>query len=83
MGRPRSDRVDFEHRVILPLSQDPGGFWGRYCCHPSRKRSYSVVRLKLLGTFIEGLKPEIRCEVKVRQPYTLRAAISFIRIHEK
>ncbi|RZR99275.1 hypothetical protein BHM03_00028789 [Ensete ventricosum] len=33
---------------------------------------------QLLGTFIEGLKPEIR-EVKARQPYTLTAAISFAR----
>ncbi|RWV77425.1 hypothetical protein GW17_00061747 [Ensete ventricosum] len=37
---------------------------------------------QLLGTFIEGLKPEIR-EVKVRQPYTLTVAISFALIQEK
>ncbi|RZS18221.1 hypothetical protein BHM03_00050454 [Ensete ventricosum] len=37
---------------------------------------------QLLGTFIEGLKPEIREEVKARQPYTLMAAISFARIQE-
>ncbi|RZR71849.1 hypothetical protein BHM03_00007908 [Ensete ventricosum] len=35
---------------------------------------------QLLGTFIEGLKLEIRGEVKVRQPYTLMAVISFARI---
>ncbi|RWW80754.1 hypothetical protein BHE74_00010889 [Ensete ventricosum] len=37
----------------------------------------------MLETFIEGLKLEIRYEVKVRQPYTLRAAISFARLQEK
>ena len=38
---------------------------------------------QLLGTFIEGLKPEIRGEVKARQPYTLMAAISFARHQEE
>ncbi|RRT41824.1 hypothetical protein B296_00052243 [Ensete ventricosum] len=33
--------------------------------------------------FIEGLKLEIRCEVKARQLYTLRVVISFARIHDK
>ncbi|RWV95599.1 hypothetical protein GW17_00041767, partial [Ensete ventricosum] len=32
---------------------------------------------QLLGTFTEGLKPEIREEVKARQPYTMTTAISF------
>ena len=36
-----------------------------------------------MGTFIEGLKPEIRGEVKARQPYTLMAAISFARHQEE
>ncbi|RWV98633.1 hypothetical protein GW17_00038502 [Ensete ventricosum] len=38
---------------------------------------------KLLGTFIMGLKPEIRGEVKARQLYTLMAVISFARIQEE
>ena len=38
---------------------------------------------QLLGTFIEGLIPEIRCEVKARQPRTMIAAISFAHLHEK
>ncbi|RRT42226.1 hypothetical protein B296_00039088 [Ensete ventricosum] len=38
---------------------------------------------QLQGTVIEGLKPEIKCEVKAQQPYTLRAAISFACIHEE
>ena len=38
---------------------------------------------QLLRTFIEGLKPEIRGEVKARQPYTLMAAISFARHQEE
>ncbi|RRT73594.1 hypothetical protein B296_00002046 [Ensete ventricosum] len=37
---------------------------------------------QLLGTFIEGLKPEIKGEVKARQPYIVAAAISFARIQE-
>ncbi|RWW80631.1 hypothetical protein BHE74_00011016 [Ensete ventricosum] len=36
---------------------------------------------QLLGTFIEGLKPEIKWEVKARQPCTI-VAISFARIHK-
>ncbi|RWW32274.1 hypothetical protein GW17_00003069 [Ensete ventricosum] len=38
---------------------------------------------QLSGTFIEGLKPEIREEVKARQPYTLMATISFAHIQEE
>ncbi|RWW85522.1 hypothetical protein BHE74_00005788 [Ensete ventricosum] len=38
---------------------------------------------QLLGTFIEGLKPEIRGEVKARQSYTHTAVISFARIQEE
>ncbi|RWW55797.1 hypothetical protein BHE74_00037526 [Ensete ventricosum] len=38
---------------------------------------------QLLGTSIEGLKPEIRGEVKARQLYTLMAAISFARIQKE
>ncbi|RWW69358.1 hypothetical protein BHE74_00023042 [Ensete ventricosum] len=36
-----------------------------------------------IGTFIEGLKPEIRGEAKERQPYTLMAVIFFARIQEE
>ncbi|RRT78066.1 hypothetical protein B296_00018271, partial [Ensete ventricosum] len=35
---------------------------------------------QLLGTYIEGLKLEIRGDVKARQLYTLMATISFVRI---
>ncbi|RWW45081.1 hypothetical protein BHE74_00049103 [Ensete ventricosum] len=38
---------------------------------------------QLLGTFIEGLKPKIKGEVKVRQPRTVKAVIAFARIQEK
>ena len=38
---------------------------------------------QLVGTFIEGHNPDIRCEVKARQPYTMTAAISYARLHEK
>ena len=38
---------------------------------------------QLLDTFIEGLIPEIRCEVKARQPCTMIAAISFANLYEK
>ncbi|RWW67435.1 hypothetical protein BHE74_00025120 [Ensete ventricosum] len=38
---------------------------------------------QLLGTFIEGLKPEIRGEAKARQPYTPMVAIYFVRIQEE
>ncbi|RRT37910.1 hypothetical protein B296_00046644, partial [Ensete ventricosum] len=37
----------------------------------------------ILRTFIEGLKPEIQEEVKERQSYTLKAAISFARHQEE
>ena len=38
---------------------------------------------QLLDTFIEGLIPEIRCEVKACQPHTMIVAISFAHLHEK
>ncbi|RWW54995.1 hypothetical protein BHE74_00038384 [Ensete ventricosum] len=38
---------------------------------------------QLLGTFIEGLKLEIKGEVKARQPYTVATTISFARIQEE
>ena len=38
---------------------------------------------QLLDTFIEGLIPEIRCEVKACQPRTMIAVISFAHLHEK
>ncbi|RWV82100.1 hypothetical protein GW17_00056430 [Ensete ventricosum] len=37
----------------------------------------------ILRTSIEGLKPEIQEEVKARQPYTLKVAISFARHQEE
>ena len=37
----------------------------------------------LMGTFIEGLIPEIWCEVKARQPRTMMAVISFACLHEE
>ncbi|RRT54704.1 hypothetical protein B296_00003535 [Ensete ventricosum] len=36
----------------------------------------------ILRTSIEGLKSEFQEEVKARQPYTLKAAISFARLYE-
>ncbi|RRT65817.1 hypothetical protein B296_00000104 [Ensete ventricosum] len=38
---------------------------------------------QLLGTLIEGLKPEIKGEVKAQQPRIVTAAISFTRIQEE
>ncbi|RRT41205.1 hypothetical protein B296_00028153 [Ensete ventricosum] len=38
---------------------------------------------KVHGGSSNGLKPEIRGEVKARQPYTLMATISFARIQEE
>ena len=38
---------------------------------------------QLVGTFIEGLNPYIRCEVKACQPRTMIAAISFARLHKE
>ena len=38
---------------------------------------------QLLGTFIEWLKPEIKGEVKARQPYTVTTIISFAWIQEE
>ncbi|RZR74962.1 hypothetical protein BHM03_00046770 [Ensete ventricosum] len=37
---------------------------------------------QIFRTFIKRLKQEIQEEVKARQPYTLKAAISFARLHE-
>ncbi|CAL9132125.1 unnamed protein product, partial [Musa textilis] len=38
---------------------------------------------QLVGTFIEELNLDIRCEVKARQPRTMVVAISFARIQEE
>ncbi|RZS22126.1 hypothetical protein BHM03_00054864 [Ensete ventricosum] len=38
---------------------------------------------QLLGTFIEGLKLEIKWELKARQPHTVTAVISFAQIQEE
>ncbi|RZR83051.1 hypothetical protein BHM03_00009578 [Ensete ventricosum] len=46
-------------------------------------QTYVCSEKQILRTFIEGLKPEIREEVKARQPYTLKAAISFARHQEE
>ncbi|RRT79895.1 hypothetical protein B296_00004675 [Ensete ventricosum] len=46
-------------------------------------RSFGFSDRQLLGAFIEGLKPKIKGEVKVRQPRTVKAVIAFARIQEK
>ncbi|KAG6480241.1 hypothetical protein ZIOFF_063721 [Zingiber officinale] len=38
---------------------------------------------QLLGTFIEGLRLDIRQEVKMNQPRTMKAALSFARLQEE
>ncbi|RRT54617.1 hypothetical protein B296_00018556 [Ensete ventricosum] len=48
--------------------------------HKYQTRFEHLSKKQLLGTFIEGLKSEIRGEVKVRPLYTLTTAISFARI---
>ncbi|RRT61228.1 hypothetical protein B296_00018971 [Ensete ventricosum] len=53
----------------------------RFECLYNQTKNWS--KKQLLDTFIEGLKPEIRGEGKVRQPYTLMAVISFARIQEE
>ncbi|RWW22372.1 hypothetical protein GW17_00013430 [Ensete ventricosum] len=42
-----------------------------------------MLPLRFPNTFIEGLKPEIRGEVKARQPYTLTVVISFAWLQEE
>jgi hypothetical protein len=37
----------------------------------------------LIGTFVEGLRPDIRREVKTYQPRTIVAAFSFARVQEE
>ncbi|RZR78500.1 hypothetical protein BHM03_00003864 [Ensete ventricosum] len=46
-------------------------------------QTYDWSEKQMLRTFIEGLKPEIREEVKTRQSYTLKAAISFAQHQEE
>jgi len=37
----------------------------------------------LIGTFVEGLRPDIRREVKTYRPRTIVAAFSFARVQEE
>ncbi|RWW38329.1 hypothetical protein BHE74_00056442 [Ensete ventricosum] len=46
-------------------------------------QTYDWYEKQILRTFIKGLKPEIQEKVKVRQPYTLKATISFARHQEE
>ncbi|RRT70536.1 hypothetical protein B296_00013197 [Ensete ventricosum] len=46
-------------------------------------QTYDWSEKQILKTFIEGLKPKIQEEVKVGQPYTLKATISFARHQEE
>jgi hypothetical protein len=38
---------------------------------------------QLIGTFVEGLRSDIRREVKTYRPWTILAAFSFARVQEK
>ncbi|RWW54012.1 hypothetical protein BHE74_00039429 [Ensete ventricosum] len=39
--------------------------------------------IQLVREFIEGLNPEIRCEIKARHPRTMIVAISFASVHKR
>ena len=45
-------------------------------------RAWDWIEHQLIGTFIEGLRLDIRCEVKANKPLTMMAAISFARLQE-
>ncbi|XP_042452681.1 uncharacterized protein LOC122037297 [Zingiber officinale] len=46
-------------------------------------RTRDWLEKQLLGTFIEGLRLDIRQEVKMNQPRTMKAALSFARLQEE
>ena len=47
------------------------------------KRTCDWSEKQLLGTFIEGLRLDIRREVKMNQPRTMKVALSFARLQEE
>ncbi|KAG6480688.1 hypothetical protein ZIOFF_057273 [Zingiber officinale] len=56
-------------------------YQGRFERLSNRTRDWS--EKQLLGTFIEGLHLDIRREVKMNQPRTMKAALSFARLQEE
>ncbi|XP_042401280.1 uncharacterized protein LOC121991335 [Zingiber officinale] len=56
-------------------------YQGRFERLSNRTRDWS--EKQLLGTFIEGLRLDIRQEVKMNQPRTMKAALSFARLQEE
>ncbi|KAG6484232.1 hypothetical protein ZIOFF_061027 [Zingiber officinale] len=56
-------------------------YQGRFERLSNRTRDWS--EKQLLGTFIEGLRLDIRREVKMNQPRTMKAALSFARLQEE
>jgi len=53
------------------------------CCEQLSDQTHNWSKVGLVETFIEGLPPEIRREVKVRRPRTMIVAISLARREEK
>ncbi|KAG6488248.1 hypothetical protein ZIOFF_057007 [Zingiber officinale] len=56
-------------------------YQGRFERLSNRTRDWS--EKQLLGTFIEGLRLDIRREVKMNQPRTMKATLSFARLQEE
>ncbi|KAG6528131.1 hypothetical protein ZIOFF_010280 [Zingiber officinale] len=56
-------------------------YQGRFERLSNQTRDWS--EKQLLGTFIEGLRLDIRQEVKMNQPRTMKAALSFARLQEE
>ncbi|RZR74099.1 hypothetical protein BHM03_00032151 [Ensete ventricosum] len=56
-------------------------YQSRVECLSNRTRDWSEIQL--VRKFIEGLNPEIRCEVKARHPRTMIAVVSFASVHER
>ncbi|RZS14395.1 hypothetical protein BHM03_00046067 [Ensete ventricosum] len=56
-------------------------YQSRFECLSNRTRDWSEIQL--VRKFIEGLNPEIQCEVKARHPRTMIAVVSFASVHER
>jgi len=50
---------------------------------PLANRTSDWSERQLIGTFVEGLRPDIRREVKTYRPWTIVAAFSFARVQEE
>ncbi|KAF8399715.1 hypothetical protein HHK36_015585 [Tetracentron sinense] len=80
-GPSAFEDVDGELAKIRQTSSVVGEYQSRFERLANRACDWS--ERQLIGTFVEGLRPDIRREVKTYRPRTIVAAFSFARVQEE